>query len=138
MKSLMCWLVCLATITACAATKPSPLDGTTWQLQQIDDTAVPAEVHATIAFTAGQFMGNGGCNQYGGTYTVNNADISFTLGQMTMMACMGPGGDTEQHYLPILATMTHMATRDTQNGATQLVLHDTAKHTRLVFVQVIP
>lgn len=131
---LIVWLICLCTVTACATTRTQPLTGTTWQLRSIDGNAVAAEVNTTITFVDGQFSGNGGCNSYGGTYALDNTAITFTLGQMTMMACMGPGGDTEQQYLVVLPQITTVSAQTD----TQLTLGDGKNANRLVFTRITP
>ena len=134
-KRLSLWVICLVVITACSSrTSTSTLNGSTWQLRSIDGTPVATEVNATIAFVDGQFSGNGGCNSYGGTYALDNTAITFTLGQMTMMACMGPGGDTEQQYLVVLPQITTIGT----HTDTQLTLGDATNPARLVFAQFTP
>jgi len=132
-KRIISWCICLVVITACSNSN-NTLTDTTWRLQSIDGTSVPAEVNATIAFVAGQFSGNGGCNSYGGTYALDTTSIAFTLGQMTMMACMGPGGDTEQQYLVVLPQITTVST----HTDTQLELGDAKSPARLVFARITP
>jgi len=131
---LLLWLICLCAIAACATTAAPTLNGTTWKLQRIGDVAVAADVNTTIAFADGRFSGNGGCNSYGGIYALDSASISFTLGQMTMMACMGPGGDTEQQYLMVLPQITTVVSRTDS----ELVLGDAQKTPRLVLTRMTP
>jgi putative lipoprotein len=133
-KHLSVWLLCIATLIACTSANAPTVNGTSWQLRSIDGTPVAAEVNATITFVDGQFNGNGGCNSYGGTYALDNASIAFTLNQMTMMACMGPGGDTEQQYLMVLAQMTTVVSRTDS----ELVLGDAQHTARLVFARITP
>lgn len=134
MTRLILWLTCLVLIAACAAPATSSLNGTTWRLQNIDGTAVTSDVNATIAFVDGQFNGNGGCNSYGGMYTATATTITFTLGQMTMMACMGPGGDTEIQYMAVLPQITTVSAQTD----TQLTLGDAKNANRLVFTRITP
>ncbi|MFM7679597.1 MAG: META domain-containing protein [Roseiflexaceae bacterium] len=117
---LILWLICVISVVACSSAPSHTLNGSTWLLRSIDGNAVATEVNATIAFVDGQFSGNGGCNSYGGTYALDNTAITFTLGQMTTMACMGPGGDTEQQYLVILPQITTVSA----HTDTQLTLGD--------------
>jgi heat shock protein HslJ len=84
---------------------PLPADGVqgvTWRLsEQIVDgamTAVPEEVLATLVLEAGNAGGNGGCNAWFATYAMDGASITFGPIGSTMMACEGPGGDTEAAY----------------------------------------
>ncbi|MEY2847313.1 MAG: hypothetical protein RL076_2859 [Chloroflexota bacterium] len=131
---LILWLICLVTMVACSSAPSNTLNGTTWQLRSIDGTPIPTDVTATIVFVDGQFSGNSGCNSYGGTYALDNAAIAFTLNQMTMMACIGAGGDVEQQYMTVLPQITTVVAQTD----TQLTLGNTQNAHRLVFARVTP
>ncbi|MCI0712984.1 MAG: META domain-containing protein [Chloroflexi bacterium] len=72
----------------------SSLVGTRWQLQSYgtpdDETPVVAGSNVTLEFQqGGQFVGSGGCNSYGATYTVTDDIISVGEVVSTKMACAG-------------------------------------------------
>ena len=135
-KLFMFWLICIVALAACVGPNSTTLNGTSWRLQQIDGAPIATEVNATIVFSDGQFSGNGGCNSYGGTYTTAQATVTFTLNQMTMMACMGAGGDVEQLFMATLPQTTSFIVADSNNTATQLTLLDDRRIPRLVFVRI--
>jgi len=135
---LILWLICLITMVACSSAPSNTLNGTTWQLRSIDGAPIPADVNATIGFVDGQFSGNSGCNSYGGTYVLDNATIAFTLNQMSMMACMGSGGDVEQLFMATLPQTTNLVMSDARDANAQLTLQDDRLIPRLVFVRITP
>jgi|GEM_PF-2897993 len=66
----------------------SDLVGTQWELESIDGESVLDGTSVTLSFGEdARASGSGGCNSYGGSYSINDTSISF--GQMisTMMAC---------------------------------------------------
>ena len=94
------------------------LEGPTWSLlaflepgRTADPTApmpLPREPlpgsRITITFADGQVSGTAGCNQYGGSYSLNGAALAIGDLFQTEMACMDPVGvmEQEQHYLDSL------------------------------------
>ena len=72
------------------------LVGTSWQWQEIligGDAAVAPEnpVNYTLTFLeGGQLAAQIDCNQAGGTYGVEDDQITIELGAMTLMGCAGP------------------------------------------------
>lgn len=94
------------------------LEGPTWSLlaflepgRTADPTApmpLPREPlpgsRITITFADGQVSGTAGCNQYGGSYSLNGAALAIGDLFQTEMACMDPVGvmEQEQHYLDTL------------------------------------
>jgi len=62
--------------------------GTSWQLATINGEKVAADVTATLQFGEdGQVSGSGGCNTYGGPYTVKGHQIDIGPLISTRMAC---------------------------------------------------
>jgi heat shock protein HslJ len=72
-----------------------PVAGTSWTLasyMNAADRSVPAApgANATLAFADGnKINGSTGCNQFGGTYTIDGAKLTIELGAMTQVACAG-------------------------------------------------
>jgi heat shock protein HslJ len=70
----------------------NPLLDTSWELVSYgppdDQTEVIADSQVTLAFPSpSQIEGNGGCNGYGGSYTVEGDTISISDVVSTLMAC---------------------------------------------------
>ena len=93
-----------------APTQATPADvsgfalaGTSWKLTQIGVTPVGPAVGATLVFgNDGKVSGSGGCNSFGGGYTVSGSTITFSELASTLMACEGPRMDVEGQYLGAL------------------------------------
>jgi len=133
------WLSLLGLLAACTPLSGGdPLNGSAWQLQQIDGVAVPAEATVTIAFADGQVSGNGGCNSYGGNYQVQSSAITFDQVMMTAMACLGVGGDIEGTYMQAFSQIKHYQLRTGSDGNAQLELQDDSMVTRLLFTRITP
>jgi heat shock protein HslJ len=104
-----------STTTTPAATA-DPLAGTAWKLESYEVPPSPT-VHAapgaiaTLVFdTAGALGGSTGCNQFGGTYTIDGSRLSIGLGPMTQMACAAPEVNTQEAALvKLLAQVTGFA-----------------------------
>lgn len=92
-----------------------PLDGTGWVLAQVAgaDGAlvdVPAGVSATMNFSEATAAGSTGCNRYTVGYSVDGDTLTWTSAPaMTMMACVGPGGDVEQAFMAALPNVSTFA-----------------------------
>jgi putative lipoprotein len=84
------------------------LAGSKWQLTSINGaTLVNASAQpkpVTLEFgSKGEVNGNGGCNSYGGTYTVQNDSLTFSPIISTKMACVDEGMmQQENQYFQIL------------------------------------
>ena len=78
-----------------SAVSGKPLKGTYWKLTELAGTPVIAregvkEVYMKISATDSTVQGNGGCNGFGGNYTLGDGDrIRFYKLISTMMACDG-------------------------------------------------
>lgn len=136
LMKLMWMLASLLWLVGCSTSGSAPsLVNSTWQLQRIDDVAVPAGVTVTIVFDDGQIGGNGGCNSYGGSYQLQGSALRFADVFMTEMYCEGAGSTTEQQYMTILMEIRSFVVT-TDAGTTQLTLQDANQRPRLVFVQI--
>jgi putative lipoprotein len=75
-------------------------------LVSIGGTAVE-DVSPTLVFdTDGTASGNGGCNTFSGSYTLDASTIAFGAIVSTKMACAGPGSEVETAYLAALQSAT--------------------------------
>jgi heat shock protein HslJ len=123
--------------TALAAGSGGTLEGTVWVLTRYADGGtmvdVPASVEATATFDAGRIAGKGGCNGFGGDYTVSGASITFGPLISTMMACGSPQDDVEKAYF---ADLGKAATYTASGGA--LTMYDASGAELLVFTAGVP
>lgn len=103
------FLLILAAV-ACNSKKTTPaspyategLEGKVWQLTTIavdpEPQQVPADLPITVKFEAGKIEGHGGCNGYGGNYTLNGNKLSVSGIVHTEMYCEG-ASEWEQRFL---------------------------------------
>jgi putative lipoprotein len=84
----------LCVVNACSQNESVPPDdivGVTWTLVEVNDAAVdPAAMNrpATLMLASeGNASGYAGCNQFGGPYMVDGANLRFGAIAMTRMAC---------------------------------------------------
>ena len=79
-----------------AGTVPS-LEGSEWVLTSLNGNEPIAGSTVTLKFEKDQLGGSGGCNSYGGKYTVgSDGKLSVSEVVQTEMACMDPAGVMEQ------------------------------------------
>jgi heat shock protein HslJ len=96
--------------------QPIPIEGAegiSWQLaeQIVDGTMapVPADVVVTLLLEDGQAVGNGGCNSYFASYTIDTSALTFGEIGATMMFCEGAAGEVESTYFGNLAEVATWA-----------------------------
>jgi heat shock protein HslJ len=95
-KTRYLWLIATLAaallLAACGSGGSQNLAGTSWRLVEANGQLAPAGVEATITFEeGGQVSGSGGCNSYGGTYSVDGNNVTFSQIISTMMACQDEG-----------------------------------------------
>lgn len=92
------------------------LAGTVWTLVSYGSPEAPvaalADNPATLQFTAGGAIGNGGCNQFGGDFQYDNNSLTFGPLASTMMACAPEVMEQEAAYLSALGTATGFSIAD--------------------------
>jgi putative lipoprotein len=130
-------LVLTVLLAACAMQEPgSPpakdetLLDTAWQLTSLNGDALIEGSDITLRFGEDTIEGNGGCNTYGGSYTVSEDSLSLSDLYWTEMACMEPEGvmDQEQAYFAALnAAVSYQVDND------RLEIYDEAGTPTLVF-----
>ncbi len=91
--SLLIWNACYVNQQPPA---DDPLDGTSWELYAFRKSSPIEGTEFTARFEAGQVSGNGGCNQYGGSYIVEGNRLTIAELYSTEMACLEPEGLMEQ------------------------------------------
>ncbi len=98
------WTVAVATaavlLAGCTAVVPAgpaaSLRNTSWVVAEINGEPTIPDFQPTIAFGADEVSGNGGCNGFGGTYTLNGTAISFGDLFQTQMLCTDNGRDQQE------------------------------------------
>jgi heat shock protein HslJ len=133
-------ILAAACSTAAPPSSPGPsaptdpvLPGTAWRLTILDGVDVPRDAGMTLAFGADQASGSGGCNTFGGPYTVDGLDLRFGDIASTLIGCEPPVGDREVAF--------HAALADTVSWTVvegQLVLVDADGDQRLAFAPALP
>ena len=112
--------LCAVVMAACAGSYASaggaaePLTGTAWRLEELNGqpaVPVPNVGAPTLAFGAdGRASGNGGCNQFNGTYTQDGASLRFGPLASTRRACLDPAGTSQETaYLRALESTTRFS-----------------------------
>lgn len=96
-------------VPAAFAQSENPLAGTYWQLENTDSA-----IKITLGFESDDLAtGSGGCNTFGGPYSVEGDTISFGPLASTLMLCEGTG-DQEATYLEALRSATRYEVTDDQ------------------------
>ncbi|MFW5691646.1 MAG: META domain-containing protein, partial [Chloroflexota bacterium] len=87
---------------------------TSWQLETLGGAAVIEGTTITLNFNAGDGVsGSGGCNTYAGSYSADDAQISFSQVETTERACLAEGVmQQEQAFYQALTTATRFDLRD--------------------------
>ncbi len=100
-------------LVACATTSGSnqvpdaPVQNTLWKLQRLASQTATApatpqrQVDLLLHIDGNRSTGNGGCNRYNGTYTLQGKTLRFGPQATTRMAC-DAGMDREQAFLTML------------------------------------
>jgi putative lipoprotein len=104
--------------------KPVSLQGTAWQLTTIEGAPLAAGTAADIRFDAGRAGGRGGCNSFGGSYTVEGDRLRFGDIMSTQMACDTPRMELELRVHDLLAKVDSYAIDE--SGALTLSAADKA------------
>ena len=112
-KYLLILFVTVLALTACSAEETSTSLVGSWRLTSYGapDALSPAVEGAEAGITFnedGTLTGNSGCNGYGGNYTVEGNQITFTEIVSTLIFCDEPlGGQEEAVYQVLTETATY-------------------------------
>ncbi|MGH2543430.1 MAG: META domain-containing protein, partial [Ardenticatenaceae bacterium] len=111
---------------------PSPeLASTAWQLVSLNGEPPIGDKPLTVAFESeGTVVGEAGCNQFGGSYTLDGNRLVVGRLVATRMACSEPQGVMQQEGA-YLDALENAATYQMTNGRLELL--DAAGETTLVF-----
>jgi heat shock protein HslJ len=99
----------LLALTACATGAAASLDGTTWDITEINGTAPVAGSHPTMTFTGDRVGVATGCNSMSAGYTLNGTAITISGGAMTAMACADDLMTQESKLTAALAKVTKLS-----------------------------
>jgi heat shock protein HslJ len=94
------------------------LEGTAWRLEELNGrppVGVPGGGVPTLAFAADEprASGNGGCNQFGGSYTRMRASLQLGVLVSTRRACADEAATRQETaYLQALQSTTRYAVYD--------------------------
>src|SRR5262249_3668567 len=97
--------------------------GPVWVAEEIAGAAAIGDAPITLQLGAdNRASGRGGCNGYGGPYTLAGDALSFGPLAATKMACAPEAMDQEQRYFDALAKVKRYAVAD--DGALLLVTEE--------------
>jgi heat shock protein HslJ len=85
-----------------SAADPSSLEGVPWVLVSGVDVDGWETVAPSLTFEGGQVSGSSGCNQFGGSYTVDGSSLELGEIAMTAMGCPPPADEVEQTSMDAL------------------------------------
>jgi heat shock protein HslJ len=92
----------LLALPGAARAQPLPV-GVPWRAERIGEAEIQGERRPELHLGAeGQAFGTGGCNRFGGRYTLDGARLEFAQLAASRMACVGPVGETEHQFLRAL------------------------------------
>ena len=111
-----------------AACRPGPaetitLDGTRWDVVELNGQAVQTPAEGTLDFAAGRVTGQAFCNGFGGSYRLEGSALTFGELAQTLMACLEPA-DVMALESAYMAALTNV--RSYRMDAGKLVLLDAA------------
>ncbi|MFN8402759.1 MAG: META domain-containing protein [Anaerolineales bacterium] len=131
MKKIYMLIVVMFLLAACAPAVSPSLEGT-WQLVSYGSASSPTpadpSIDTSIVFDAEKISGNVGCNQFNGSYTLEESKIVFGQFISTKMACIGNASIQESAILSaFIGTATFTLDGDTltitsADGASVIVL----------------
>jgi heat shock protein HslJ len=116
----------VAPTTAPNSGAPVALENTQWRLVSFgareEQTPVLPETDVTLQFgTGGVVSGTGGCNSFGGKYTLENNMLALTEVNSTLRACLDEtANQQEQRYLQALQSTGRVE----QNGDRLTIEYD--------------
>ena len=76
-------------VSACAPAADPKLDGSEWQLVELNGSPLPVYVKIMLSFKDGLAGGQGACNGYGADYTQDGYTLALQPAMSTLMYCEG-------------------------------------------------
>jgi heat shock protein HslJ len=120
-------------VFAALSTPPAALTQPTWTLTQLvvdgQEQALSSTHSATLHFGAhdGQVSGSGGCNAFGGSYSLHSNQVQFGALRSTLIGCLDPvvAGQESHYFQALLRVQTY------QIVGTTLTLRDDSDRVQL-------
>jgi heat shock protein HslJ len=124
---LLSALAALLVLVACTRSQSATLHGV-WILSSLSGKPVVPGTEVTLILRDGDFDGSGGCNQYGGKYSMTGSDLAFEQILSSAKGCTEPAGvmQQEEDYYNTLRGVSHYGVQDSHltmsnsNGETVL------------------
>lgn len=108
------------------------LDGTVWQVEDVDKGGIIDNSMITVAFDDGRVIGYTGCNRYFGSYETVGESITVREIASTLKACTPAIAAQEQRFLQALSG----ATSYRLESGTWLVIADDRERDRLKMIEI--
>ena len=115
-------VLALLLAAGCGSKETAPVDpnavrqaliGKKWHCQSMFDRDVKGDAPLTLEFKEdGTVSGNGGCNDFTGTFTLAEDSLSFGPLAATKKFCGGAAAEQEYTYLSFLATIIRVKVED--------------------------
>jgi len=121
------FVISLLALAGCSG-KAQDLAGE-WFLAELNGAPPVSGTNVSIAFSEDAIAGSGGCNTYGGGYTLSGQKIQFSELAMTLMACMDE--DINRQEADFFIALNQVGSWDV-SGDTLTLSGDTA---RIVFAR---
>lgn len=117
LKKFVVFALSVILLAACTALQPAApvLDGTAWNLLQLNGQPVVEGTMPTLTFHEGQAGGNSSCNSYGAEYTQQGKSLTFAPIVTTLMACLDAGIMQQESamYAALQTVKTYQLEQDT-------------------------
>ena len=136
MYKLICFGLLVLFLISCEKSKEDPeafgnIWGVTWQLSDMGDKAIDNNIITTLVFgDDNKISGNGGCNNYFGTYDLYSIGITISDIGSTRKMCSEEIMEQEMTYLDILGKAKSIKFNDYK-----LEIDSTAEITSIKFIQ---
>lgn len=111
-------------VTMSTPVDPAVLQGAAWIVEDINRSGVIDNARLTLTFGAdGRVSGSGGCNNFSGTYSVDESKLTLSQLAMTRRACLAPAMSMQEtKYTGALGGITAWVI--TGDGALELLGDD--------------
>ncbi len=136
MYKFLCFGLLVLLLISCGKSKEDPeafgnIRGVTWQLSDMGDKAIDNTIITTLVFgDDNKISGNGGCNNYFGTYDLYSNGITISDIGSTRKMCSEEIMEQEMTYLDILGKAKSIKFNDYK-----LEIDSTAEITSIKFIQ---
>ncbi len=136
MYKFLCFGLLVLLLISCGKSKEDPeafgnIRGVTWQLSDMGDKAIDNNIITTLVFgDDNKISGNGGCNNYFGTYDLYSIGITISDIGSTRKMCSEEIMEQEMTYLEILGKAKSIKFNDYK-----LEIDSTAEITSIKFIQ---